>query len=95
MQDTEIILSGIEFKIRNLLNLQKKLRIENRDLKLKNIELLKNTEIQIVKIKELEQNNRVLRISKKIDSGKDTKDLKLKINEIVREVDKCVSLLSK
>jgi hypothetical protein len=95
MQDTETILSGIEFKIRNLLNLQNKLKADNKELKIENGELRKNIEIQSNKLKELEEKNRILRISKTLDTSKDSKDLRLKINEIVREVDKCVSLLSK
>jgi hypothetical protein len=95
MQDIEILLSGIEFKIRNLLNLQKKLKTENSKLRIENGELRINLDNLNIKIKELEEKNRVLRISKKIDTEKDGKELRLKINEIVREVDKCMSFLNR
>jgi hypothetical protein len=95
MKDTETLLSGIEYKIRKLINLQKKLREENDRLKQEKIELLNKLEIQSKKLKESEEKNKIIRISKNLETNKDTKEVKLKINEIVREIDKCVSLLNR
>lgn len=48
------------------------------------------------KIIELEERNKVLKLAKSLggdDSGKST-DVKLKINELVREIDKCIALVN-
>jgi hypothetical protein len=85
----------MEFKIRNLLNLHKKLKTDNEALLNEKNELLINLNLKNEKIKELENKYKILKISKKIESGNKGTDMKLKINEMVREIDKCVEILSK
>lgn len=48
-------------------------------------------------LEELEQKYKVLKLAKSLDGEKTEsgKDLKLKINEMVREIDKCIALLNK
>ena len=49
------------------------------------------------KISELNENIKMLKLASQID-GKEvgsTKDVKLMINEMVREIDKCIALLNK
>ena len=95
MKDIETIVAGLEFKIRNLLNLHKNLKIEHNELRSKKTELIKKIEILEEKNKDLENKYKTLKISRKIESGEKGTDLKLKINEMVREIDKCVEILSK
>jgi hypothetical protein len=95
MKDIETIISGLDFKIRKLVNLHKKIKSEKESLEIEQKELLKKIENQKEKIKELEEKYKILKISKKVESVKSETDIKLKINEMVREIDKCVSLLSK
>ena len=95
MKDIETIISGLEFKIRKLINLQKNLKSENADLLKEKLELLSNLNLKNEKIKELEEKYKVLKISKTMESGIKNTDMKLKINEMVREIDKCVEILSK
>ncbi|MCJ8210309.1 hypothetical protein MUY27_11370 [Mucilaginibacter sp. RS28] len=48
------------------------------------------------KIAELEEKVRVLKLAKSVaDTGEKTLDIKQKINEFVREIDKCIVLLKK
>ncbi len=46
-----------------------------------------------LKIEELEEKNKILRIARGAKEG-NTREIKLKINEIVREVDKCIAQLN-
>jgi len=54
--------------------------------------------IQELKIKNnyLEEQNKAIRLAKDIkEDGENSLDLKLKINELVREIDKCLALLNR
>lgn len=59
-------------------------------------ELNKQLDLQNSSIHQLEEKNKVLKLSSFIqnDSG-DNKAAKQKINELVREIDKCIALLNK
>ena len=60
--------------------------------KLKNS--LDSKESQLIEFKE---KYKILKMSKKLDGGEpgESKELKLKINEMVKEIDKCIALLNK
>jgi predicted nuclease with TOPRIM domain len=49
------------------------------------------------KISDLNENVKMLKLASQIDGKKvgSTKDVKLMINEMVREIDKCIALLNK
>lgn len=55
------------------------------------INLLKN------KISDLNENIKMLKLASQIDGNEvgSTKDVKLMINEMVREIDKCIALINK
>jgi chromosome segregation ATPase len=55
---------------------------------------LKSKESEIA---ELEQKYKIMKLAKSLEGGEQesNKDLKLKINEMVREIDKCIALLNK
>ena len=94
MDKVSIIVSGLEYKIKKIVDLQSQTSIENNKLKLE-INNLKNIiENQKVIISKIEEKNKVQKIAKVLESGKDNK-AKLRINELVREVDKCIALLNK
>ena len=48
-------------------------------------------------INQLQEQVKLLKLAKQLegDSVKDTKEVKLKINEMVREIDKCIALMNK
>ena len=60
--------------------------------KLKNS--LASKESQLIELKE---KYKILKMSKKLDGSEigESKELKLKINEMVKEIDKCIALLNK
>ncbi len=55
---------------------------------------LASKESQLIELKE---KYKILKMSKKLDGGEigESKELKLKINEMVKEIDKCIALLNK
>ena len=48
-------------------------------------------------INQLQEQVKLLKLAKQLegDSVQDTKEVKLKINEMVREIDKCIALMNK
>ena len=48
-------------------------------------------------INQLQEQVKLLKLAKQLEGGsvKDTKEVKLKINEMVREIDKCIALMNK
>jgi len=95
MDKVSIIVSGLEYKIKKIVDLQSQTQIENEKLKqeIQNNKLI--FENQKVIIKSLEDKLKVLTVVKTLESGKDTYQTKVKINELVREIDKCIALLNK
>jgi hypothetical protein len=83
-------------KIEKLILLHRNLEEEKIRLNAEKQDLLKI--IQELKIKNnyLEEQNKAIRMAKDIkEDGGSSLDLKLKINEMVREIDKCLALLNR
>jgi hypothetical protein len=94
MKDVATLVSGIEYKLGKLLEQQ---HLQRADIK-KHI-----TEVQELKqvingqkqtIRQLEENIKLLKIAKTLESKEGNVEAKLKINELVREIDKCIGLLN-
>ncbi|MDA7768449.1 hypothetical protein N8904_01915 [Flavobacteriales bacterium] len=59
-------------------------------------DLLKELELREQAIKQLEDKNKILKLSTSIQSEQgDNKAARKNINELVREIDKCIALLNK
>ena len=90
------IISNIEQRLDKFVSQYKslntdKLKLENENSVL--IEELKSKEDRIV---ELEEKIKLRNISKSVDvSNEEIRSTRLKINEYVREIDKCIALLNK
>jgi hypothetical protein len=95
MDKVSLIVSGLEFKIKKIVDLQSQTIKENQKLKQEVLELKNIVENQKVVIKELEEKIKILKVAKTLERGKDTYQTKVKINELVREIDKCIALLNK
>jgi chromosome segregation ATPase len=70
---------------------------EQHQLSLSKIEeLSKEIDLHEQAIKQLEEKNKILKLSTSIQSEQgDNKAARKKINELVREIDKCIALLNK
>ena len=70
---------------------------ENRVRELEEMLLLKDSTLQVQKntIKELTEQNKLIKLAKEMSSEKgDTNELKIKINELIRDIDRCIDLLN-
>ncbi|MGI4021496.1 MAG: hypothetical protein ACRYFA_08330 [Janthinobacterium lividum] len=83
-------------KTERIIELCEALQEENRLLKLENTALNNLVQASADKTKDLEDKLRVLKLAKSF-SATDEKslDIKQKINDFVREIDKCIVLLKK
>jgi len=90
------IIENIDLKINKLINLYNQTKIDNLNLQKDNEMLKVLIEKKENNLKELEEKIKLMNISKSVDSSQgDIKATRLKINEYVREIDKCIALLNK
>ena len=93
MFDFETTISGIEFKARQLAEEVARLRhmVEERDIRLMELnETVKNREITINKLKE---ENKLVKLGNRLTEGRDSAELKLKINEMIRIIDRSLETI--
>lgn len=89
-------LNSVIQKTAQLIEICDALQHENDLLKLENQQQKKALELAKVAHTELDEKVRVLKLAKSIEgTSEKTLDIKQKINEFVREIDKCVALLKK
>jgi phage shock protein A len=89
-------LSSVLQKTARLIELCNALQEENDLLKLENQSVKVSLDNAKTKNAEFEEKLRVLKIAKSIEgTSEKTLDIKQKINDFVREIDKCVVLLKK
>ena len=73
----------------------KQLRGNNENLTQQLVELQKTIELQKNALYELKEENKMIKLAKEMSSANaDVHDLKSKINELVRDIDKCIDLLN-
>ena len=86
----------LQTRIRQVVELYQKERIENEQLKKKSSELEERLKLDDNRLIDLEEKYNKLKISKAlIASSNDVHDAKLKVNRMVREIDKCIALLNR
>jgi hypothetical protein len=88
-------LNEIEEKIRQLIAMQNSLSGQNSLLIEKNEALLGTIEEQEKMIIQLNDKNNYIKISQSVKQSEGNTDVKNKIDELVREIDKCIGLLNK
>lgn len=96
MSKEETVIASVRDKIKQLGDQKKALKeaLEETESKLTSLENeLKDRERAI---SDLAEKNKVLRMAKSLSGSEDnTSETKYKINELVREIDKCIALLNK
>jgi hypothetical protein len=95
MKNTSTLVAGIEFKLRKLVDKQEQLKKAFAQQQERITELEQITEQQLRTINQLENNINILKIAKSLEPGKGTVEARTKINELVREIDRCIGLLNK
>ncbi len=95
-QDLGHTITSIQSKIEKLVHLHRKLADENQKLAGDKESLQKQVEQLKIQTRSLEDKNKILAISGVIAGEQtDKTELKLKINELVREIDRCIALLNR
>ena len=96
MGDLKSATLSLESKLEKLVDLHQQTKKELSSFKTQNIHLTQTLDEQKLNIKELEEKNKILKLSKSLsNTNENPNELKLKINELIREVDKCIALLNK
>ena len=87
----------IKKKFNLLLKRNKDLTDLSSTLKNELSKLKEESEAKDNELNELKDKYKILKMSKKLDGdeNQESKELKLKINEMVKEIDKCIALLNK
>jgi hypothetical protein len=91
------IIDQLYFKIQNLIHLHQNLNKEFTVLKNINVSLLEKIKAKDLLIGELTEKNTILKLGSRIEGAEmkePTQDVKLKINELVREIDYCIAQLN-
>lgn len=94
MKDLSLLVSNIKQKTEKLVAKQQLLDEENKDLSVKIEKVKKELEDKNQQILELNEKMKLLKLAKNVD-GESTKEVKLKINEMVREIDKCIAQINR
>jgi hypothetical protein len=94
MKDVATLVSGIEYKLRKLIEQHQSTRAENTRLinEIQDLNAVINE--QKLTIKQLEEKSKLLKLAKTLETKEGNVEAKLKINELVREIDKCIGLLN-
>jgi hypothetical protein len=95
MEDLSVILQGLEYKTLRLIKMLEETKKENIEIKEKLTNLEKSEYENKLKIKHLEEKNNIIKIANSIEGPENKSKAKLKINELLREVDRCLALLNK
>ena len=90
--------SVLEAKIKKLITLHGALKADSDVLKADNQKLTETIHSQQEQIRQLEEENKALKIARSLNSDQqdgDLPEMKAKINEMIRDIDKCLALLNK
>ena len=86
----------LQSRIRQFVEMYEKERTINELLSKEKAGLRERIRLEQNRIKDLEEKYNKLKISKAlVASGEDVHDAKLKVNKMVREIDRCIALLNR
>ena len=94
MRQVGTLVKGIEYKTRQLSDKLRSLQAAYHLLEQKYLQLEKTNEQYKQSTQELELKIQAIKIAKAIPKGKESADAKRKINELLRELDRCIDLLN-
>ncbi|TVR75422.1 MAG: hypothetical protein EA408_00315 [Marinilabiliales bacterium] len=82
-------------KIDTVVSLLEKSEEEREKLQKEKVQLTEQVKLKLTAFEELERKYESLKLAKAIlGSGENSHDAKIKVNRIVREIDKCIALLN-
>ena len=93
MADIETIVADIERKATRLLEENGRLRVREASLAGQLKELQEQIKQQNTTITTLKEENKLLKLGEKLTQKGDTTDLKLRINQLIRSIDKSLAMI--
>lgn len=95
MEQLDHYINDLTAKVEKLAKAQAELRNENSKLGARNAELERLVTEQKNVVSRLAEQNKVVKIAKAVtEDDDDRKEQRKRLNELVREVDKCIALLN-
>lgn len=95
MNQVEPVIANISKSVNKLLKEREEMREKLRKLNAEKEDLQQRTSDLDERIAALESEKKTLSIAKSLTGSEDRVEAKLRINELVREIDKCIALLNK
>ena len=96
MTETETLTAELRSKVQKLINLHERLQKDHEKLRQEDAKLQEQSESLMHQVKDLEEKNKVLKMAQNISgSDQNSRDMKLKINEYIREIDRCLALINR
>ncbi len=96
MKDLSQVTASLESKIEKLVHLHRKTVDDGLKLSADNKILTQQVEKLKTQLKDTEEKNKILKLAKTLkETNENTTDVKNKISELVREMDKCMALMNK
>jgi len=95
MKDISSLVSGVRKKTEKLVAKQAILTQINENLSNEIEKIKQELTDKNQQISELNNKVKLLNIAKSVGGGESTKEVKLKINEMVREIDKCIAQINR
>ena len=95
MEDLHTLISSIDYKDRKLLDDKRKLENSIDGLLTEKQKLDKIVSEQSQEIINLKEQIKILKLGEAVKSNSDITEVKLKINNLVRKIDKCVGMITK
>ena len=91
------LVNNIEKKVNKLITLYQSVKKEKQNIFIENKQLKSDLSEKDKSIKKLEEKIKLLRITKSVSTQDEArnKESRQKINEYVREIDRCIALLNK
>ena len=85
----------IKIKVEKLISLHTALSQKCSRLELENKQLKKELDVYKNQADKMLEQNKIIKLAKAISDKGDSKDIKRKLNEYIREIDKCIAILDK
>ena len=95
MQNLSTRLSEIRTKVEKLVEENRLLKNENESMRDRIEGLERTVELQKNTLSELTEQNKLIKLAKNLNpEDSDTEEIKNKVNELIREIDRCIDLLN-
>jgi regulator of replication initiation timing len=95
MQNLTTRLADIRVKVEKLVQENRLLKNENESMRDRIEGLERTVELQKNTLSELTEQNKLIKLAKNLTpEDSDTEEMKNKVNELIREIDRCIDLLN-